>query len=60
MKQVIIRREKAAIMMADALCEWANMMYNVQTAAGVLRFVITHLQERLKQFEAAIEAKGGK
>lgn len=44
-------------MMAEALCEWAHMMYNVETAAGVLKFVISYLQEAVEKFEEEIRTR---
>lgn len=44
------RREKAGIQMADALIEFIHMMYNVNTAQGVLSALINRLQKRYLEF----------
>ena len=44
------RKEKAGIMMADSLIEWAHMMYNHNTAKGVIISVIKQLQKRLDEY----------
>ncbi len=45
------RKEKAGVMMADALIEFIHMMYNKSTARGVLNFLIMRLQERYSEFK---------
>ena len=44
------RRQKAGIQMADALIEFIHMMYQKETATGVLTSLIERLQERKKEF----------
>lgn len=44
------RKEKAGKKMAEALLEWAHMMYNYRTARGVIQSLIFYLQEGLKEF----------
>jgi len=44
------RKEKAGVMMADSLIEWAHMMYNHNTAKGVIKSVINQLQKRLDEY----------
>ena len=51
------RKEKAGIMMADSLIEWAHMMYNHNTAKGVITFVIKQLQKRLDEYIPIKEVK---
>ena len=36
--------------MADSLIEWAHMMYNHNTAKGVIKSVITQLQKRVDEY----------
>jgi len=45
------RKEKAGIMMADSLIEWAHMMYNHNTAKGVITSVIKQLQKRVDEYK---------
>jgi len=44
------RKEKAGYKMADALIEWAHMMYNHKTAQGVISAVIERLSKRLDEY----------
>ncbi len=44
------RRKKAAKIMADALIEWLHMMYQLDTARGVLLSLIEELTNRLSEF----------
>jgi hypothetical protein len=52
----LVRKEKAGIMMADSLIEWAHMMYNHNTAKGVITSVIKQLQKRLGEYVPVKEA----
>jgi len=45
------RRQQAGIQMADALLEWCHMMYNHQTAKGVINSVIQRLEERVGEYK---------
>jgi hypothetical protein len=45
------RKEAAGIQMADALIEFIHMMYQKNTAQGVLSALIKRLKERQKEFE---------
>lgn len=45
------RREKAGRQMADALIEWIHMMYQKETARGVLTALIKRLEERRGEFK---------
>jgi len=45
------RRQKAGERMADALIEFIHMMYQKQTARGVLAALIKRLQERVSEFK---------
>lgn len=44
------RREKAGIQMADALVEFIHMMYQKNTAKGVILALIKKLEERKYEF----------
>ena len=50
--KITTRKEKAGKLMADALIEWANMMYNHKTSQDTIKFVIARLKERLPEFVA--------
>ena len=45
------RRTAAGEAMADSLIEWIHMMYQKQTARGVLKALIERLRERQGEFE---------
>ena len=45
------RRVLAGKRMADALIEWIHMMYQKQTACGVLKALIERLRERQGEFK---------
>ena len=45
------RKENAGIKMADALIEFIHMMYNKQTAKGVLSALIDRLKSRYLEFD---------
>lgn len=45
------RRRRAGEAMADSLIEWVHMMYQKQTARGLLAALIRRLTERSKEFE---------
>ncbi len=45
------RKENAGIQMADALIEFIHMMYNKQTAKGVLLALINRLTTRYLEFD---------
>lgn len=44
------RRQQAGNQMADALIEWCHMMYNHQTAKGVINSVIQRLEKRVNEY----------
>lgn len=45
------RRTLAGKQMADSLIEWIHMMYQKQTARGVLKALIERLRERQGEFK---------
>lgn len=45
-----MRKKEAGILMADALIEWCHMMYNHNTAKGVIETVVKRLQERVIEY----------
>lgn len=45
------RRQKTGIQMADALIEFIHMMYNKNTAIGVLNALIIRLEIRRIEFQ---------
>ena len=45
------RKHKAGIQMADALIEFFHMMYQKDTASGILDVLIKRLQERYPEFK---------
>ena len=51
LKDEMTKREKVGIGMADSLMSWLHMMYQKDTARGVLLALIKRLQERVPEFD---------
>ena len=48
----ITRRRKAGMQLADSIFELCQMMYNVQTAKGVILACVDRLNERLPELKS--------
>jgi hypothetical protein len=50
-KPSVPRRKRVGTQMADAVVEMVHLMYQKQTARGLLGAMIARLRERLKEFD---------
>lgn len=49
--KAMTRRQSAGVKMADALIEFIHLMYQKQTARGVLQSLILRLKNKERDFE---------